>query len=62
MFQIVLLLVAVGVSFAAGYAVRDQKSRRRRAIARAQYLRKQEQELYDEGFVGSPPLQERQLH
>ena len=47
MFKLVLFLVSLGVSFAAGYGIREMKSRRRRAVAREEYLRKHpEREMY----------------
>jgi hypothetical protein len=46
MFQLISLIIALGIGFACGYGVRELKSRRRRASARKEYLRKQEQKRY----------------
>jgi hypothetical protein len=46
MFEMITLLLALTVGFAAGYAVRDLKSRRRRASVRAEYVRTQDQKHY----------------
>jgi hypothetical protein len=45
---LILLLIALVIGFACGYGVRELKSRRRRAAARKEYLRKQEQKRYDD--------------
>ena len=47
MFAIIALLLALTMGFAAGYAVRDLKSRRRRASVRAEYLRRQNEKHYE---------------
>jgi hypothetical protein len=41
-------MIALGIDFACGFGVRELKSRRRRDIARKEYLRQQEQKLYDD--------------
>jgi hypothetical protein len=38
--DLILLLIALGIGFACGYRVRELKSRRRRATARKEDLRK----------------------
>jgi hypothetical protein len=40
--SILFLMVLLGIGFAAGYGTREWLSRRRRAVARAEYLRKRE--------------------
>jgi hypothetical protein len=40
--SILFLMVLLGIGFAAGYGTREWMSRRRRAIAREEYLRKRE--------------------
>jgi hypothetical protein len=39
-------MIALGIGFACGFGVRELKSRRRRDIARKEYLR--QQKLYDD--------------
>jgi hypothetical protein len=63
---LILLLIALVIGFACGYGVRELKSRRRRAAARKEYLRKQEQKRYDDSTVarisdtdGAPIVPER---
>ena len=46
-FQLISVFIALAIGFAGGYGVRELKSRRRRAIARQEYLRRQQQKLYD---------------
>jgi hypothetical protein len=48
MFQLISLLIALGIGFACGYGVRELKSRRRRVTALKEYLRKEEQKRYDD--------------
>ena len=48
MFQLISLIIALGIGFACGYGVRELKSRRHRAAARKEYLRKQERKRYDD--------------
>ena len=48
MFQLISLIIALGIGFACGYDVRGLKSRRRRAAARKEYLRKQELKRYND--------------
>ena len=48
MFQLIPLIIALGIGFACGYGVRELKSRRRRDAARKEYLRKQEQKRYND--------------
>jgi hypothetical protein len=57
MFQLISLIIALGIGFACGYGVRELKSRRWRAAARKEYLRKQEQKRYDDsnGDVWTSP-------
>jgi hypothetical protein len=45
--QLIALFIALAIGFAGGYGVRELKSRRNRAIAREEYLRKQQQKIYD---------------
>ena len=47
MFQLIPLIIALGFGFACGYGVRELKSRRRRAAARKEFLRKQENKRYN---------------
>lgn len=47
MFQLISLAIALGIGFAAGYGVREAKSRRRRVRGRKEDLRRQEQKRYD---------------
>jgi len=42
------LAIGLGIGFAAGYLVREMLSRRRRAAAREEWLRRQEQKRYNE--------------
>ena len=42
------LAIGLGIGFGAGYAMREMLSRRRRAVAREEWLRRQEQKRYDE--------------
>jgi hypothetical protein len=48
MFQLISLIIALGIGFACGYGVRELKSRRHRAVARKEYLRKQENKRYSD--------------
>jgi hypothetical protein len=48
MFQLISLIIALGIGFACGYGVRELKSRRRRAAARKEYLRKKELKRYND--------------
>jgi len=52
MFQIISIMIALGIGFACGYGVRELKSRRRRAVAREIYSRMQEQKRADS--IGEP--------
>jgi hypothetical protein len=45
--QQISLLIALAIGFAGGYGVRELKSRRRRAMVREEYLRRQQQKIYD---------------
>jgi hypothetical protein len=47
MLGIITPLLALAIGFAAGYVVRDLKSRRRRAAARAEHFRKQNEKHYE---------------
>jgi hypothetical protein len=48
MFELISLSIALlGIGFACGYGVRELKSQRRRAAAREEHLRRQEQKRYD---------------
>jgi hypothetical protein len=49
MFELISLTIALGIGFACGYGVRELKSQRRRAAAREEHFRRQEQKRY-----GSP--------
>jgi hypothetical protein len=44
MFQYILPLITLGIGFAAGYGIREWKSRRRRAIAQQEYFRRHPEE------------------
>jgi len=48
MFQIISSVIALGIGFACGYGVRELKSRRRRAVAREEFLQRREQKRFDE--------------
>ena len=48
MYELISLIIALGVGFACGYGVRELKSRRRRVVARKEYLRKQESKRYND--------------
>ena len=48
MFQLISLIIALGIGFACGYGVRELKSRRRRVSALKEYLRKQELKRYND--------------
>jgi flagellar biogenesis protein FliO len=45
--QLISLFIALAIGFAGGYGVRELKSRRNRAIAREEYLRRQQQKICD---------------
>src|SRR5262245_24321673 len=47
MFELISLTIALGIGFACGYSVRELKSQRRRAAAREEHFRRQEQRRYD---------------
>ena len=47
MLGIITPLLALAIGFAAGYAVRDLKSRRRRAAARAEHFQRQNERHYE---------------
>ena len=44
MFQYIVPVIALGIGFAAGYGIREWKSRRRRAIAQREYFRRHPEE------------------
>jgi hypothetical protein len=44
MFEFILPLITLGIGFAAGYGIRDWKSRRRRAAAQQEYFRRHPEE------------------
>jgi len=46
MFELISLTIAIGIGFACGYGVRELKSQRRRAAAREEHFRRQEQKRY----------------
>jgi hypothetical protein len=46
MFELISLTIALGIGFACGYGVRELKSQRRRAAAREEHFRRQEQKRY----------------
>ena len=48
MFSIISALILLGIGFVSGYGLRDLQSRRRRAIARAEWQRRQEEKLLQE--------------
>jgi hypothetical protein len=48
MLKLTLLIIALAIGFACGYGVREMKSRRNRAMAQEEYLRRQQQKIYDE--------------
>jgi hypothetical protein len=43
MFQLISLIIPLGIGFACGYGLRELISRRRRAAAREAYFRKQKE-------------------
>ena len=47
MLELISLVIALAIGFAGGYGVRELKSRRRRAIEREEYFRRQQQKIYD---------------
>jgi hypothetical protein len=45
--QLISLFIALAIGFVGGYGVRELKSRRRRTMVREEYLRRQQQKIYD---------------
>jgi hypothetical protein len=54
MFQLISIVTALCIGFACGYGVRELISRRRRASAREEYLKRQEQKRYDSDVPTAP--------
>ena len=53
MFRPIIALIIVGIGFVAGYIVRASISRKRRALAREEWLIRREQKRYDDGIESS---------
>jgi len=51
MMDLVFTLLPYGIAFAAGYAIRELISRRRRTVERKKFLRRQEEEKARHGRV-----------
>ena len=45
--QLISLVIALAIGFAGGYGLRELKSRHRRAIAREEHFRRQQQKIYN---------------
>ena len=55
MFRPIIALIIVGIGFVAGYIVRASISRKRRALAREEWLIRREQQRHDDGIESSSP-------
>jgi hypothetical protein len=48
--ELAIVSVTLAIGFIAGYGLRELQSRRRRARAKAEFLKKEEQRLYNDGM------------
>jgi hypothetical protein len=51
----IFALIIVSVGFVAGFGLRELISRKRRAAAREEWLRRRDQKRYDDGIAATAP-------